>query len=196
MPCSGIRRSRRIWGKRVATDALFVPLADGVVHLEPLDEEHREPLRAACAEDETIWEIYPCRMIGEDFDPAFDAITANRARFAYAVFAGGVLIGTTSWLSPSPADRTVEIGGTYIAPPARGTGVNDHVKRLMIGHAFALGFHRVEFRIDVRNRRSIAAVEKLGAKFEGVMRRHRITWTGHIRDTALYSLLPEEWAGR
>lgn len=175
-------------------EALLTTLADGVVHLDPLGEEHREPLRAACAEDQTIWDIYPVCLIGEYFDPAFDAIMANPARLAFAIFAGGVLIGTTAYLSPSPADRTVEIGGTYIAPPARGSGINRHVKRLMIGHAFALGYHRIEFRIDARNRRSMAAVEKLGARLEGVMRRQRTTWTGHVRDTALYSLLPEEWA--
>jgi RimJ/RimL family protein N-acetyltransferase len=133
-------------------------------------------------------------MIGEYFDPAFDAIMANCSRLSYAVFAGGVLIGITAWLNPSPADRTVEIGATYIAPAARGTGVNLHMKRLMIDHAIALGYERIEFRIDVRNTRSMAAVEKLGARLEGVIRRHRTTWTGHRRSSALYSLLPEEWA--
>jgi RimJ/RimL family protein N-acetyltransferase len=68
------------------------------------------------------------------------------------------------------------------------------LKRLMLGHAFAAGIRRVEFRIDERNQRSQAAVAKLGAIKEGVLRAERITWTGHVRDTGLWSLLAGEWA--
>jgi RimJ/RimL family protein N-acetyltransferase len=173
--------------------ALLATLGDPLVHLEPLGEEHREGLRAACAADREIWEIYPVCMIGEHFGPAFDAILANPARLAFASFAGGVLIGTTAFLQPDAPNRIVEIGGTYLAPDARGTAINRRIKTLMIDHAIAYGFDRIEFRVDTRNARSMRAVEKLGAKLEGVMRRQRITWTGYRRDTALYSLLANEW---
>ena len=172
---------------------LHIPLGSGDVRLEPLAERHRAGLRAACAADTQIWAIYPVDLAGDAFDPGFDAILANPARRPFAVLAGEVAVGTTSYLSPAPNDRVVEIGGTYLAPAVRGRGVNDAMKRLMIDHAFACGYHRIEFRIDVRNTRSMAAVVKLGATLEGVMRRQRITWTGHVRDTALFSLLAEEW---
>ena len=175
---------------------LLTPLADPPLHLEPLDEAHREPLRAACAEDETIWEIYPVSMLGAHFDPSFDAIMANPDRRAFALFAGGVLIGTSSYLNIAATQSRVEIGGTYLAPPTRGTGINARVKRLMIDHAIACGFAHIEFRIDVRNSRSIAAVEKLGAARETVLRRERTTWTGHVRDTAVYTLDAGQWTAR
>ena len=176
--------------------ALHVPLAEGEVRLEPLGEAHREGLRAACAADREIWAIYPVNLTGADFDPDFDAILATPARLPFALLIGERVIGTSSYLSVVPKDRVLEIGGTYIDPADRGTGVNRVVKRLMIDHAIACGYTRIEFRVDTRNQRSMAAVAKLGATLEGVLRRNRITWTGYVRDTAVYSLLPDEWAAQ
>ena len=173
--------------------ALLTTLADPPIHLEPLTEAHREGLRAACAADPDIWDIYPVCLYGERFDPAFDAILANPGRLPFASFAGGVLVGTTAYLNVEAAHGTLEIGGTYLAPDARGTGINTRIKRLMIDRALAAGFDRIEFRIDTRNARSMRAVENLGATREGVIRRHRITWTGYRRDSAIYSLLADEW---
>ena len=175
--------------------ALLVRLTDAVVHLEPLAEAHREPLRAACAQDEAIWNIYMASFLGDRFDDSFDAYFGHPGRTMFALFAGGVLIGMSGYLNVEPAHRTLEIGSTSIAPPARGTGFNRRFKALLIGHAAACGFDRIEFRIDARNGRSLRAVEKLGAVREGLLRRHRITWTGHRRDTVLYALLAEDWRG-
>ena len=75
----------------------------------------------------------------------------------------------------------------------RGTGLNARVKRLMLARAFGEGIRRVQFLIDERNKRSQAAVLKLGATKEGVLRAERITWTGHVRDTGVFGLLREEW---
>lgn len=172
---------------------LHVPLTEGEVALVPLAEAHREQLRAACAADTAIWEIYPVNLTGDGFDPGFAAMLATPGRLAFAVLAGGELVGTTSYLNVSPADRALEIGGTYLAPAVRGRGVNDAIKRLSIGHAVACGYRRIEFRVDTRNRRSMAAVAKLGARLEGVLRKNRVTWTGYARDTAFYSILAEEW---
>jgi RimJ/RimL family protein N-acetyltransferase len=66
----------------------------------------------------------------------------------------------------------------------------------MLERAYAAGYRRVEFKVDTRNRRSMAAVEKLGAVREGTLRQNLLTWTGYRRDTAVYSILREEWEGR
>lgn len=174
--------------------ALVTELADVEVRLVPLAERHLEALRVACADDPDIWEIYPHSMLGEDFDAA---IAARRA-VPGAIFAAcrdEEVVGITSYLRPDAANDAVEIGGTYIAPRMRGTGYNRRMKRLLIEHAFACGFNRIEFRVDERNRRSQAAVLKLGAKREGLLRQDRVTWTGHRRNTCIFSLLREEWTG-
>lgn len=178
------------------TARLATPLAASPVTLELLADRHLEGLRAACALDRDIWEIYPHSMLGEHFD----ATMANRERFHatrnwvnFAVLHEGEVVGITSYIDADAANNVVEIGGTYIAPAMRGGPFNATMKRLMIDHAFDCGFTRIEFRIDTRNTRSMRAVEKLGAVREGVLRRNRITWTGHIRDTAVFGLLADEW---
>jgi len=106
---------------------------------------------------------------------------------------GGRLVGMTAFLNYLPARQTVEIGNTYYLPDVRGTGLNRRVKRLLLDRAFVCGMRRIEFRVDDRNARSKQAVRKLGAKQDGLIRAERITWTGHVRDTALFSLLADEW---
>lgn len=164
------------------------------LHLEQLTAEHREALRPLCPADDPVWEIYPTNMAGEHFDAAFDAIVGNPGRRPFAIFDEGAMVGISGYLNIDAANRVLEIGGTYMTPAARGSGVNGRVKPLIIGRAFDAGFDRIEFRIDRRNTRSMRAVEKLGAVKEGIMRRQRITWTGHVRDTVLYSILRDEWA--
>jgi RimJ/RimL family protein N-acetyltransferase len=176
------------------TDGLHVPLAEGDLRLEPLAEHHREGLRAATAADSEIWAIYPIDYAGDAFDPAFDKLLhATPQRRVYAVFAGDSLVGMTAWIERGEPGWAIEIGNTYIEPAVRGTGFNTRLKRLMLGHAFACGLTRVEFRVDERNKRSGAAVLKLGAIKEGVLRAERITWTGHVRDTGVYSILAGDW---
>lgn len=177
-------------------ERLYQPMADGAVRLDPLTEAHRDGLRAACAADTEIWSIFPSNMVGADFDPAFDTLKTHPNRAVYAIVTGGAVVGMTSYLNAVPDRQTVEIGGTFIAPDVRGTDLNRRVKALLLDHAFASGVRRVEFRIDERNGRSQAAVRKLGATKEGVLRAERVTWTGHVRDTAIFGLLAEEWKAR
>jgi RimJ/RimL family protein N-acetyltransferase len=174
--------------------ALHVPLAAGTVRLEILSEAHRETLRQVAAADADIWVMYPYSMLGDHFDPVFDTMLAGK-RQVYAVFDGERLVGCTSWYDHDPANRSVAIGGTFLHPDVRGSGFNLALKRLMIGHARACGIVRIVFDVDVRNTRSQAAVRKLGAKLDGVLRQNRITWTGHVRDTCVFSLLPGEESG-
>ena len=101
----------------------------------------------------------------------------------------------TAWLRPDWSAQTVEVGNSYIVPDVRGSGINRRIKSLMLDHGFSVGLRRVEFRIDERNARSQAAVAKLGSTKEGTLRAERVTWTGHVRDTALWSILADEWAG-
>ena len=87
----------------------------------------------------------------------------------------------------------LEIGGTYYRPDLRGGPVNPAAKRLMMGHAFECGARRAVYRVDAINLRSRAAVLKLGAVEEALLRQDRITWTGRIRDTVIFSVLDHEW---
>ncbi|MGB3377879.1 MAG: GNAT family protein [Allopontixanthobacter sediminis] len=171
-------------------------LEDHPVRLEPLEAHHLEPLRAACAEDSEIWQIYPVNMLADGFDQAIADFhsTTSWVRFAVIDLAHDRLVGMTNYINPD-ASGVVEIGGTYISPSVRGTGFNRQMKTLMIEHAFAKGFTRIEFRVDTRNVRSMAAVSKLGAAHEGTLRRNRVTWTGYVRDTAIFGLLRDDWAG-
>ena len=175
---------------------LAAPLSDNDARLELLGPRHYDGLRAACAADPDIWDIYPVNMTGDDFDRVMEA----RERFHdagkwinYAVLHAGEVVGISSYIDPVERDGVVEIGGTYIAPQVRGTGFNGTIKRLMIDNALAAGFTRIEFRIDTRNTRSMAAVAKLGATHEGTLRKNRVTWTGYVRDTAVFGLLADEW---
>ncbi|WOF44024.1 GNAT family N-acetyltransferase [Sphingopyxis indica] len=174
-------------------DRLYVDLADGDLRLVKLAEPHREGLRAACAADANIWPIYSSSFDPDHFDASFDVLVGHESRMPYAILDGDRVVGMTAWLRPDVSAQTIELGNSYIHPDARGTGFNGRVKALMLDHAFAVGIRRVEFRIDERNARSQAAVAKLGCTKEAVLRAERITWTGHVRDTGLWSLLAEEW---
>jgi RimJ/RimL family protein N-acetyltransferase len=99
----------------------------------------------------------------------------------------------SSYLGIDPGRQVLEIGGTYYRPHLRGTGFNRRVKDMMLKRAFDCGFRRIEFRVDQRNARSQAAMKKLGAVREGLLRADRITWTGHVRDTVLFAILKDEW---
>ena len=169
------------------------PMRDAELRLEPTVAEHREALRTACAEDPHIWDIYPTRFFGDDFDTAFNTLLPPDVHRSFVVFKGDELVGMTSYLDVDEANRTLEIGRTYLAPHVRGTGFNRRMKQLMLERAFEQGFTRVVFRIDTRNSRSMAAVERLGAVREGTLRKNRITWSGYVRDTAVYSILAGEW---
>jgi len=114
--------------------------------------------------------------------------------FAVIHQASGNAIGCTRYLHIDPPNRSVEIGGTWYGLAYQGTLVNTECKYLLLKHAFeSLACIRVLFKADLRNQRSQRAIERLGAVKEGVLRNHMILPDGHIRDSVIYSLLPEEW---
>lgn len=172
---------------------LGAAIAEGDLSLEPLAEAHRADLKAACAEDAEIWPIYAISYDPDHFDASFDALLARPNTLGFAIFLGGRLVGMSCFLGIDEARGVLEIGNTYYIPEMRGTGLNRRVKDLMIGRAVDRGFRRIEFRVDSRNSRSQAAMAKIGGVREGVIRAERITWTGHVRDTVLFSILADEW---
>jgi RimJ/RimL family protein N-acetyltransferase len=173
--------------------ALGDAMVAGEVRLEPLAEAHREALKAACAEDREIWPIYAISYDPDHFDASFDALLARPNGRGFAIFAGDRLVGMSCYIGIEEKRGVLEIGNTYYVPHMRGSGLNWTVKDLMIRRAFDSGFRRIEFRVDSRNKRSQAAMAKLGAVREGVIRAERITWIGHVRDTVLFSILAGEW---
>ena len=172
---------------------LAAPMAgDGVIGL-PFDETHRAALKAACTEDLDIWQIYSVNCGPEAFDATIDALLARPDAATFTLSQGEELVGMSSFLRIDPKNRGLEIGFTYYRPIFRGTGVNRRIKDMMIRRAIDAGFTRIEFRVDQRNARSQTAMAKLGAHREGVRRADMITWTGHVRDTVMFSILSNEW---
>jgi RimJ/RimL family protein N-acetyltransferase len=175
-------------------DRLSAPMTGDGCGAELFDEQWREPLKAACAEDEEIWQIYANNFGPDGFDDSIALYRSTSRNRTFVLFEGDELAGMSSYLGIDTHRGVLEIGGTYYRPKFRGTGFNRRVKDMMLRRAFDCGFRRVEFRVDERNKRSQAAMAKLGATREGVLRADRITWTGHVRDTVLFSILNEEWA--
>jgi N-acetyltransferase len=114
--------------------------------------------------------------------------------FVFIDRSDGHVLGSSSYLDIRPQHRTLEIGSTWIGHQFQGTFVNPEAKLLMLRHAFEdLGCVRVQLKSDARNVQSRAAMTKLGAKFEGILRKHMINPDGFVRDTAMFSIIAEEW---
>jgi RimJ/RimL family protein N-acetyltransferase len=168
-------------------------LAGRFVRLEPLVAQHAEGLRLAAEADQDIWQIYPYSMLGEHFDAWWARVTAPDCGWTlFAATFAGECVGVTGF-APEPAPGIAHIGGTYFRPESRGGPVNPETKLLLLDHAFASGARRVAFKVDILNRRSHAAMLKLGAVAEGVTRQASVTWTGRVRDVTVFSILADEW---
>ena len=116
-------------------------------------------------------------------------------RWPWVVRKGAEVVGTTSYLDVSLPDARLEIGSTAYSPSVWATNVNPECKLLLMSWAFDHGFGRVQLKTDIRNRRSQAAIAKLGATYEGVLRRYQRRQDGTVRDTVLFSVTAEEWPG-
>jgi RimJ/RimL family protein N-acetyltransferase len=171
------------------------------VILEPLRPEHRAPLRAVAAEDQSIWTYFPIDFngAGEDFDDWFEHAMERNARaehFPFAVRrrADDRIVGTTRFYDMVPNHLRLAIGSTWYGPDARGTLINPEVRLLSLTYAFTrLGVNRVELITDPCNLSSRAAMKILGAVEEGVIRNHLIYKDGRIRDSILFSIIRSEW---
>jgi N-acetyltransferase len=176
------------------------PLENSFVRLEPLTAALEDEVRAALDCDPASWDIMVAAAYGPYFDDWWHSALramAQGARIAWAVrrMDDGAVVGTTSLYEIKPDYRRCEIGSTFYRPEVRGGPVNPSCKRLLLGHAFDGGAVRVEILTDAINPGSQAAIRKLGARDEGVLPKHKITFKGRIRDTAQFAVLDDDWPG-
>ena len=179
--------------------AWFVPptLVGRHARLEPLHASHAPDLFAAA--DPATFQYHlntPDAWTPGAFAVFIDRLIAMPGRATLAILDAhtGRAIGSTAFMEIRPEHLGLEIGATWITPPARGTRVNPESKRLMLAHAFdTLGAIRVQLKCDGRNLHSQRAIAKLGATREGVLRRHMRAPDGYMRDTVYYSILRDEW---
>ena len=166
------------------------------VRLEPLGLHHLDGLRAAAADGE-LWNLR-ITSVPEPHDTEAYIRTAlemgNRVAFAVVDAASDTVIGTTSYHDIMPAIDRVEIGYTWYAKSRQRSHVNTSCKLLLLSHAFdTLGCAVVGLRTDNFNYASQAAIERLGAKKDGVIRHHALRRDGTVRDTVMYSIVRGEW---
>ncbi|KQZ42523.1 GNAT family N-acetyltransferase [Duganella sp. Root1480D1] len=174
-----------------------VTLEANGLRLEPLGPQHADALRAA-AQDGELWKLRITSVPEPDKVEAYiaTALEMRPARLAFAVVevATGIVLGTTSYHDIVPSIDRAEIGYTWYRRSVQRTHVNTTCKLLLLTHAFeTLGCAVVGFRTDNFNHASQAAIERLGAKKDGVLRHHAVRRDGTVRDTVMYSIVRGEW---
>ena len=169
------------------------------VVLEPLAREHEDAIRAAAADGE-LWRLWYTSVPAPEKTTAWrDLALDMRDRLGAMPFAvrdarDGRVVGSTRYFNVDAANRRLEIGHTWYARRAQRTGINTEAKLLLLGHAFdVLGCIAVEFRTHWFNHASRAAIARLGAKQDGVLRNHQIMPDGSRRDTVVFSIIDGEW---
>lgn len=176
-------------------------LEGSVVRLEPIRHDHADlfwDVAKSDLEDIFRWIPYPMKT-QEDFQHLISKAFEEQQRGESIVFAtveraSGRTIGSTRFMNIDRINRRVEIGSTWIAPAWQRTPVNTEAKYVMLRHAFEVwGCIRVELKTDALNQKSRNAILRIGAKEEGTLRRHLLTWTGRVRDTVYFSVLDSEW---
>jgi N-acetyltransferase len=178
-----------------------ITLEGSVVRLEPIRRDHAVDFwEVAKNALDDIFEWIPYRMkTREDFQRLVEKAIDEQKRGESVVFANvergsGRVIGSTRYMNIDRVNRRVEIGSTWIAPAWQRTAVNTEAKYLMLRHAFEVWkCFRVELKTDAMNQKSRNAILRIGAKEEGTLRRHVITWTGRVRDSVYFSILDSEW---
>lgn len=176
-----------------------VVLEGAVVRLEPLTRHHLFAL-AEVGLDPSLWvltvsQVHELDAMRRWVERALAQHAAGEGLpFVTIERASGRVVGSTRFMAWVPEHRRVEIGSTWVAPPWQRTAINTEAKFLMLEYAFGtLQCQRVEFKTDVLNVRSRAAIARLGAREEGIFRRHVITDAGRTRDTVYFAITDEEW---
>ncbi|SEN00126.1 GNAT family N-acetyltransferase [Lihuaxuella thermophila] len=180
-------------------DVRPIDLEGNRVRLVPLQSHHTEALFRAGNHPE-IWTYMTRPMTRlEDMENLVTEALAHQAEGTELPFVvidkeNGEVIGSTRFLSISPANRSLEIGSTWYTPRVWRTRVNTECKYLLLSHCFEkLHTVRVQIKTDARNLRAQKAIERLGAVKEGILRNERILYNGYIRDAVYYSIIDEEW---
>jgi len=152
--------------------------------------------------DPELWRLNPTQALTpEQMTDRIEELLAGQAAgtdlpFVTVERASNTVVGGTRYMNIDRPNNHVEIGGTWIARPWQRTAINTEAKYLMLRHAFETwGCIRVELKTDALNQQSRAAILRIGAREEGTLRRHVVTWTGRVRDTVYYSVLDDEWPG-
>jgi RimJ/RimL family protein N-acetyltransferase len=171
------------------------------VSLEPLEQAHIADIRNAAADGE-LWKLFFTSVPGPEqtqqwLDTALTMQSQQKAiPFIVREKSGGKIVGSTRFCNIDHQHQRLEIGYTWYSQSVQRSAINTECKLLLLTHAFeVLNCIAVEFRTDWFNRRSQAAIERLGAKRDGVLRNHMILPDGRIRDTVVYSILQNEWPG-
>jgi len=169
------------------------------VELRPLSLDHLDGLMAA-VEDGEIWKLWytsaprPENVEGEIRRRLGLQQAGSMLPFAVVEPNSGQVVGMTTYMNVDAANRRVEIGSTWYAERVQRTGLNTEAKLLLLGHAFeTLDCIAVEFRTHFMNHQSRRAIERLGAKLDGILRSHQIAPNGSLRDTVVYSVIASEW---
>ncbi|KQO05107.1 GNAT family N-acetyltransferase [Sphingomonas sp. Leaf242] len=169
------------------------------VTLRPLVAEDMDALVAAASADK-LWDTFYANVAMMKAPDRWLAAALHEQDFGrarlFAVEAAGIVVGTTRFMRMNAAHKRLEIGGTFYAKSVQRTGVNTEAKLMLLTHAFdALGCECVQIRTDSLNKNSQRAIERLGAKRDGVLRGHQVMADGRLRDTVVYSILRHEWPG-
>ncbi len=179
-----------------------VTLKGRFVRLEPLAMEH-VPALTEVGSDDRIWQYMVYGQIRKEDDMRrwvqnlVDGQAAGTdLPFVVIHITSGRVAGATRFLEIRPSHRSLEIGGTWYGLEFQHTIVNTECKYLLLGYAFeTMGAIRVQFKADARNERSLRAIERIGAKREGILRNHMILPDGTRRDSVYYSIIDSEWPG-
>lgn len=176
-----------------------VTLTGPFVRLEPLTLDH-VPALTRIGLDPLLWRWVLTPLTTPDQMHAYVTLALDEQRrgvslpFAIVDAATGEVIGCTRYANIEPTHRRLEIGWTWLAVSHQRTAANTNAKQLLLGHAFdVLGAMRVEFKTDGMNAPSRAAIARIGAMQEGILRKHRINSAGEVRDTVWFSILDTEW---
>jgi RimJ/RimL family protein N-acetyltransferase len=185
----------------IATPLKIAPvtLTGRFVRLEPLTRDHIDAL-ARFAYEPSLWEWMPTqaldrRALEQWVEEALAGeLSGSALPFATVLLEANLVVGSTRFLNIAPRDGRMEIGASWVAAPYQRSVVNTEAKLLMLRHAFeTLGATRVELKTHARNEKSRRAIERIGAQFEGIHRKHMLHHDGSRRDTAWYSILDDEW---